>query len=343
MRNLIELNTNEVSILFSYTDKFLLSHDAIGIWKSTNIHYDTAKKIFSYIKRICSSINLEHSYYIYMTDKSRLYTIKYKEDEYFLQWYGDKDATYRDNYFKLYTKKYDPNHIHFVEKIIKKLQSHIKIAEKIAKINLLTVAMGNYQLHETELPKINKFDPKYYNDGTEEFYHKTITNLSNTGITLLHGVPGTGKSSFIKALTAECDRRFIFVPSKVAAQLDDPNFISLMSDYKESVIVIEDAENILENKDGTRNPSVSAILNLSDGILAEAFGLHIIATCNMDFKKIDKAIIRAGRLVAKREFTPLTADKVSSLTEGKLNKSMTVAEVFNDNVWTEAKQTKVGY
>ena len=58
---------------------------------------------------------------------------------------------------------------------------------------------------------------------------------------------------------------------------------------------------------------VSAILNLSDGMLADFLRLQIICTINCSAADIDPALLRPGRLLCHRIFNRLTTPKPPAL------------------------------
>lgn len=178
---------------------------------------------------------------------------------------------------------------------------------------------------------------KNYNDDFYELNSKIIKELSEdkSGVHIFHGIPGSGKSTYIKYLINNIDKKFIYCPSSAAFQLADPSFIKLMVRYGEgSILIIEDAEEALVNQGSNRNSAVSNILNLSDGIIGEALKIQVIATFNTDFKSIDPAILRKGRLLSLYEFKELETEKAQYLLnslgyEDTISSPMTLADIYN--------------
>ena len=179
-----------------------------------------------------------------------------------------------------------------------------------------------------------------YNDDFQEAYETILEFLydNSSGLVLLDGDPGTGKTSIIKHFISMCtniDKRIIIVPSAFASVLSDPSFLSFATvELKDSILLLEDAETALASRTGHHNDSVSNILNLSDGILGDVLSVKIIATINTS-DSIDKALFRAGRLVAKYTFKKLKLDKAKKLAS-KLNvnpdditEDITLAEIYN--------------
>ena len=88
---------------------------------------------------------------------------------------------------------------------------------------------------------------------------------------------------------------------------------------------------------------MSNLLNLSDGLLSDGFHIQIICTFNTELSRIDKALLRKGRLIAAYHFGPLAADKAQALattlgqTEPTITEPTPLAELYNrePNTFTE--------
>ena len=84
------------------------------------------------------------------------------------------------------------------------------------------------------------------------------------------------------------------------------------------------------------NSPVSALLNISDGLLADCLNVQIICSFNTDISKIDSALMRKGRLIAKYEFKELEVEKAQQLSnklgfETNINKPMTLTSIYNQD------------
>jgi ATP-dependent 26S proteasome regulatory subunit len=118
-------------------------------------------------------------------------------------------------------------------------------------------------------------------------------------------------------------------------------------DNPNSILIIEDAENVIVDRDTNGNSPVSSLLNISDGLLSDCLNIQIICTFNTDLSKVDKALMRKGRLIAKYEFKELTKDKSQKLSEKlgfdtQIKESMTLTSIYNqqeeDYQMSEAKR-----
>ncbi|CAF3826513.1 unnamed protein product [Rotaria sp. Silwood1] len=141
---------------------------------------------------------------------------------------------------------------------------------------------------------------------------KTLQEKDSTGITLLHGPPGTGKTYYLRYLINEIkEKSLIYVPPDLVNEITKPGFLPFLMQYPNSILIVEDAENIIRDRiQNTILPSqaVANLLNLSDGLLGDAMHQQIICTFNCDVKGIDPALLRDGRLVVEHKFDKLSVE-----------------------------------
>jgi hypothetical protein len=88
------------------------------------------------------------------------------------------------------------------------------------------------------------------------------------------------------------------------------------------------------DRKANQNSSVSNLLNISDGLLADFLNVQLICTFNSSLTTVDSALMRKGRLIAKYEFGKLSVRKAQRLSDrlGYRNliiKPMTIAELTN--------------
>ena len=82
------------------------------------------------------------------------------------------------------------------------------------------------------------------------------------------------------------------------------------------------------------NSPVSTLLNLSDGLLSDCLNIQIICSFNTDISKVDSALLRKGRLIAKYEFKELEVEKAQNLSEKlgfktHISKPMNLTDIYN--------------
>jgi hypothetical protein len=185
-----------------------------------------------------------------------------------------------------------------------------------------------------------------YNDDIPYDKMKEFCNKDSSGLMLLSGPAGTGKTSLIKKLIYECEAPFILLSADTLMNIDSTDFMSfLIRRGSGSVLVLEDCDVILKSRDsGGSTNAVSTLLNLSDGILGDALNLKFICTYNTDDFNIDPALIRKGRLKLRYKVGKLAANKVHKINS-KYNKAMTLAELYNeeDNDFNTKKNSKMGF
>jgi Cdc6-like AAA superfamily ATPase len=231
-----------------------------------------------------------------------------------------------------------------------------EIAKKKASIQLVKSDMGHLDTEEYDL-YVPPTDLEL-NYGTNfNKVHKVIVDRLNSindkGIILLHGDPGTGKTSYIKHLTTLVkDKDILFIPPSMAEMLSEPTIIPFLMDHKNSILIIEDAERVISDREGNGSPAgVSNILNLTDGILGDCLNIQVIATFNMKREKIDQALLRKGRLIAEHKFEKLSVDETNKLLKHleknqEVEEGMVLADIYNIDTEvykTSNKGNKIGF
>ncbi|MCB0516285.1 MAG: AAA family ATPase [Chitinophagales bacterium] len=202
---------------------------------------------------------------------------------------------------------------------------------------VLSQSGGGFHVEEININRISLELEKNYNDDFGAI-HQLIDNAlseDKSGLVLLHGKPGTGKTTYIKyLLSTHLDKNFIFIPNDYVNELLHPEFISFIIAHKNSILVIEDAEKVIMSRENeNRNSVVSTILQLTDGLFSDYLNIKIICTFNTSIHNIDNALLRKGRLIAFYEFKNLSVAKTNALLQSlgfeKLNRALSVSDIYN--------------
>lgn len=233
---------------------------------------------------------------------------------------------------------YDYSSANFIKELVEFLKAFKERKKrKPLEINLIVRDAGRMQLKSMEIKRTKLDLDLYYEDDfltTDELVRKRLNKKNDKGIVLLHGLPGTGKTTYLRHLIGKIKKRVLFLSPNVAGNLVDPEFIDLLIDNPNSVVIIEDAENIIKDRRTNQDSSVSNLLNISDGLLADFLNVQLICTFNSSLTMVDPALMRKGRLIAKYEFGKLNVRKAQRLSDrlgfkNLIVKPMTIAEITN--------------
>lgn len=209
------------------------------------------------------------------------------------------------------------------------------------KIFLMYEMSGYLYLRDFEVKKTEIDVELNYNDDFLKVHETIVKRLSSDddkGLVLLHGSPGTGKTHYLRHLTSVLNKKMIFIPPDYASHIASPHFLPLMISNPNSILIIEDAETIVESREESgRSGAVSSLLNMADGLLSDCLNIQIICTFNTHISNIDKALLRKGRLIANYEFKALDANKAQKLSnkigfKRWIEDNMTLAEIYNQDI-----------
>jgi energy-coupling factor transporter ATP-binding protein EcfA2 len=180
-----------------------------------------------------------------------------------------------------------------------------KVAKKHGEVYSMLSSNGQISIDEIGVAGL-PLERGNYTEEVIESYDKIVDDLScavPTGrLTILEGVPGSGKTTLIKALLNEnIQAKFIIVQAHDVTSLAGPTVLGiLVKEHSWSkqpiVLILEDADECLVARGSEVGSPVTSLLNITDGILGSVLDIRVIATTNAKHTDFDKAITRSGRL-----------------------------------------------
>ena len=343
---------NRIDSFWIYDYYYLINKEKGGFTNTTIEYNFHINNIFSIVNIINNNDNIKvaivanNDYILYDTQTKTIFSLIL----------NDKILTIDD----IVTKN-ENSYVIFIKYINEFL--NLKPIKKLSTKNYIKILLKHGNQYDTKSVEINR--PKInlalnYGDEFIETYKNIKHGLINNdkGLWLFHGTPGTGKTNFIKYLMFDLQRnkklknKVLYLTPESVAQIDTPDFLSFMMDLKDYILIIEDADIALKDRNLGGN-IVKTLLNLTDGILADILNIKVVATFNTNESEIDKALLRKGRLMYKHNFLPISKDNAIKLAQSlgkdisKLedNKEYILTDVYNLETNNGFKNTtkKLGY
>ena len=173
-------------------------------------------------------------------------------------------------------------------------------------------------------------------------------------LVVLSGIPGSGKTYMVRGILTEVTTAaFVLVPAHLVESLSGPDLLPTFTSAKQEfqgplVLIIEDADKVLVNRKTGDLNSISALLNLGDGILGSVLDIRLLCTTNAETLEMDPATRRKGRLCRHLVIDDLPAEQAAEVFHrltgktAKFSKPVPLADVYSkarDNGWVPPRAT----
>jgi hypothetical protein len=227
-------------------------------------------------------------------------------------------------------------------------------SEKLPGFKVLVATDSGFYTDDVHTVDFRSIDiNEFYNDdfaAVDSVISESMTK-NEAGIVLLHGDPGTGKTTYIKHLISKFqNKEFVFIQNDFVKDLLKPSFISFLLNNKNVILIIEDAEKVVITRENASDDSVvSTLLQLTDGLFSDFLNIKVICTFNTTIDRLDKALLRKGRMIAKYKFSPLAPEKAAALARKlgheNVTGSLTLADIFGLDKpgFNQATQKTIGF
>lgn len=216
------------------------------------------------------------------------------------------------------------------------------------------VIQGQNGLDRISLPvkTDRKFYPAMYPCIEDPVKFLTDFLTSSANVLVLTGPAGLGKSALINQLIlqAELPTTIVFDTAVMRNESLYTNFIGDSLRNNGGLMIMEDSDIILGDREMEQNEMMSRLLNLSDGIVNTSGAKFVFSANITDKANIDSALIRPGRCFDVVEFRNLTKKEAEVAAESigidlfdEDKDDWTVAEIFNRTANRKEKKMRVGF
>jgi len=314
-----ELPNSYIINFFIDLNEFIVSlEEKYGIKKT-----DFIVKIEEAKKDDFGKINYDRAVYLIKIKEKLLLLISSRKAEIFYS----KDTEFKDieALLSLFTKKEEPEDLNKKFYVLSREEDF---------------SFKAYNLQEVDIDL-----EEYYNKDFVE-KHEEIKNFllddKNSGLVILHGKPLTGKTTYLKYLMNHLDKKFVLVPKNKFQDLSAVEFYLFISEYHDTVIVLEDCDQLISSTQKS-NP-LSEFLNNAEGLFSNSYKYKIICTFTGNERLINYKLLGKAKTIIRYEFEELETDQGNKLRkklgiEEKLDRKAVLGEILNPRLKTITNKT----
>ena len=206
------------------------------------------------------------------------------------------------------------NNDNVTTKILK--DGHWSVLSKLAKRSWETIYLDGNLCNEI------KNDIENFINNEEEYIKYGIPYKRNY---LFYGLPGTGKTSLIFTIASQLNMGIGII--NLGPQINDSRLMDAISDLDDNyILVLEDIDSLFVKRNRATGSfsslSFSGLLNILDG-LGRKHKMITFMTTNYK-ERLDKALVRAGRIDYQLEFTWAVPNQIQQMFLNILDSSQEV-------------------
>jgi len=205
-----------------------------------------------------------------------------------------------------------------VENLVKDCEVNYEESE-INKLNSIGISNNGLELERVDTKIDIDAIELYYNNKTMKDVNKLIKKIkkSQTGLSILYGERGTGKTSIIHYLSTKLDRIVIFVSNNMIEHtINNPEFRKFIKKYNKVLLVLDDCEMSFNEYFVKSNFIVNNLLQLVDGFLSDTVDLSIVTIFNVESTdEIDHNLLDCNNLIDAIYFDELETSEANELSE----------------------------
>jgi hypothetical protein len=144
----------------------------------------------------------------------------------------------------------------------------------------------------------------------------------NGRLIIMHGSPGTGKTTALRALAREwrdwCQADLVIDPQQL---FTDPSYLAKVAagsrtpgdERKWRLLLLEDSDDLIRADGGQpSSQQLARLLNLTDGLLGHGGNVIVAVTTNERIGRLHPAVLRPGRCMAQIEVGPLPYEQATA-------------------------------